>query len=215
LSQLYDLWRITSFRRAVGALLDLDEATVSELRQRRAADPGSSPPPGLQVDEAIWKDAVAALGALYDLAAGLGVSSVVTELAELMGLDPQSDSRMKLLLTWLQPTRHDSETQSALRAQASFLPVLTSASATVDFRTTEVANEGDLKLVPVLVVRVNFDEPVSGSEAIVFQVNPAGLNEVIQKLQEALTQADTLTAQLPDGLVVRPAVPGGEQADEA
>jgi len=178
------------------------------------ADPGP-PPSGLQVDEATWNQAAAALSTLYDLAGGLGVRAVVTELGELLGRDPQSDPQMKQLLTWLRPSRHDSETQSALRAQVSFLPVVTSASATVDFRTTEVANEGDLKLVPVLIVRLNFDEPVAGSEAIVVQLSPGGLNEVIQTLQGAVKQADDLIAQLPGGLVVRPDLPRGEQPDEA
>jgi hypothetical protein len=213
-SELSELWRISSFRQAVRTLLALDEATLSALRQRSPVDAGP-PPSDLAVDAAAWTESAAALRTLYQLAAQMGVTSLVSELAELAGEDQSTNPRLTGLLTWLEPRPEDTEAEATDRALASMLPVLTAASATVDFRMAEVANEGGLRLVPILVVRLTFDEHVAGSDAIVFQISPAELDRVMQELESARTKANDLASQLPKGLVLGASSLKGGHPNEA
>jgi hypothetical protein len=211
-SELSELWRVSSFRQAVRTLLDLDEAAVSVLQQRNPVDAGP-PPAELAVDAAAWTESAAAIRTLYQLAARIGVSNLVSELAELVGTDPASNPRLAALLTWLEPRQEDVEAEAIDRAQTSMLPVLTSASATIDFRVVDVANEAGLRLVPVLVIRLTFDEHVAGNDAIVFQVGPGEVDQFVDELQLARTRASELSLQIPPGLVLGGSSLRGGQSD--
>jgi hypothetical protein len=212
MSELSELWRISSFRQAVRTLVALDENALSALRQRSPLDPGP-PPSGLAVEAAAWTESAAAVRTLYQLSAQMGPESLVRELAELVGVDPSSDPLMTALPTWLEPRREDTEAEATTRALTSMLPVLTAASATVDFRVVDVANEGDSRLVPVLIIRLAFDEHVAGSDALVFQISPGEVDRVIEELVAARQKANDLAAELPEGLVLGGSLLRGEGPD--
>lgn len=106
---------------------------------------------------------------------------------------------------------NERDRRSVERAQESVLPVLVNMGVDVDFRAVQ-PYKGETTLaqvVPVLIVRLTFDEPIGGSESIVFQVTDDHVDDLIGLLRSAEKVRRTLLQQLPKNMVpssVRPSL---------
>lgn len=186
--QLRSNWdEFRSFRESVRALMGLTPLRLRELYPRTIG----------QLEGAPTQDELPAtnMGAWLATAASVfeptdvldGVSSLLTE------EDPDLQSKLAVLRDDLEQlmslSPDDRWALAASRAEYVILPNLESISGVVDLRVVRASEEDGLTAAPVVVLRLNFDEPIGGSSAIAFQVAPSAmrnLSEVIDSVQEEL-----------------------------
>jgi hypothetical protein len=78
-------------------------------------------------------------------------------------------------------------------AQAAALPSLEEFSLFLDYRVLEGETEGSLKkLVPVVLARLTFDEPLQGSDVVAFQIS----DEFLETMAEEIARIRSLLEKM-------------------
>jgi len=204
--RLRTLWSVQSFRRTVAQLAQLSSEQLNQLRARTDggfelddADqvvPDVSPADSVQL--------VAALSELYEpRLRGTTPDQVLDELQGLAKREsrdlPHDFSEIlarqrPALLTLLSPRPEYDRTNWREITQRSGLPALEDVSLFVDLRVTTLGGQGS-QLVPVVVARLEFDEPISSAGlSIAFQVPDSALTvlrEALERLQVAVDEMNT------------------------
>lgn len=167
--------RLQSFRDAFGSLLQLDDAEVSVVLKavRDSANDTSS-------EELVPDDlspAYAALTILRRAAADDGVEAVLNDIKA-----AYRDSKVDVakIGPMLAQSEADRERQEIREAETSTLPVVVDGRLTLDFRV--LGHDDGVRLVPVFVARIDFDEPVAGSESVSFQASRDSLERMRKRL---------------------------------
>lgn len=174
MSAVKELWTVYTFQRALRALLQLPAQTLqaleaeSDLHEPLATD--ASRPTGED-----WEAATAALRTLYRFARTDGVSEVVADVREVIARDLTLDDYDTGLqhLPRLLTEREAYDLQQhyrQLRAQA--FPQIIDSQVALHFQAVDVAGKGPspAELVPLILLRMTFDEPVLGSDSLTISI---------------------------------------------
>jgi hypothetical protein len=197
-NRLASLWALSDFRQSIGAVVALEAETHLLLRRLTDADFAVSDAAALDVDPTELANVLAASRELYDStldgAAAEDVLDELTQLAAINGADlppnfqDQLAARRSSLLVLLSPRDEYNRRQWRETVQRSGQAALDGVSLFVDLRPTTIS--GSSRLVPVILARLEFDEPIQTlSRAVVFQVSDSGLKELraaMERLDQAL-----------------------------
>ena len=189
-----------SFQDSVKALISLDESALRGL--------ADSPPPfygtGSEVEfmpyiESIGGEALRALLYLRIRIAheGWAPAEVVDELETLVDEVPTSLSDEGVRDALTEALTISSSSEGSLhreRIARSIYPVLERVRMGVDFRSNY--DDGFRGLVPVIAVRLEFDEPVNTSRAIQFQIPVATLDHLSKVLEDTRDQLEEASEAL-------------------
>jgi hypothetical protein len=197
-----EFWDIASFRSAFTALIRLPESAIQALRS--ALDEGnlpSSPPEGSGVATDDWLRARSTVRTLAAIRDDDGFAALLGDVGQMMGNSPDSERSIRVVTELLEL---DPETEQLIlikRTQSAALPVLVSLSVEVDFRAVPSVAADQPTLAPVFIVRLTFDEDISGSAAIVFQVPDDSAEIVLKRLEEARQMRTAIASRLPATLL--------------
>jgi hypothetical protein len=188
---LTQLWSYESFRASILALVRLPEEAIRRLAQidlpaeldsaeRDEVGVSSLSLEALQIvrshadeDEFSPADVVDALAALAENA---DQSLIEEKRVALIEVFTSSEAAVR--------AQHKRTTQAAIH------PVLVASRALIDFRSTKDPITDAPRFLPVVSVRLTFDEPMGGSNAISFQVSTAGLEEVLETLHDVQAELE-------------------------
>jgi hypothetical protein len=201
-------WSDPTFRKSAGDLLRLTPAQMQALRNltdKTFEVPGDV---GTQfgLDPAEFRFALILLRALYVGARDEGESAILDQLGRLAAT--RTDSEATTLANNLESKRREFAALLEFRPQVelnarrgavqrSGMAALEDVNFYVDLR---IADDGaDWKVVPVILARLNFDEPVQvGANSVTFQIPDAILATLKQQLDRAQMAADDARKRLGD-----------------
>lgn len=210
--ELDDLWTTSpAFRAAAGKLLALPEPAVADLPvdPELAVDYGFAPS-GL--DHADWGVAVEAQRALYRMAGDVGAELVLKRLQELAGAELLPSVRQALIAS-IQPRPQPEHAERLRLTETDVLPVIESVRIHLDLRAVPRAGldpSARQQFVPVAIVRMNLDEMVGGSYALVAQIPWAVAAKVAEELRAAVEQLEQIRADFGDSIHFNPGAGGGD-----
>ena len=208
-----ELWDIPSFRRSFRDLATVD-GDLMELAQRAARGDAGAEDDGLGDERAQeFRNAQAVLETLRRIFETEGRVELLEDLIEVAGDEGRFVATQLDAFLSEEPER--AEERLVQRAQYGVLPVATGLSAHVDFRTMRGAEDRTL-LVPVIVLRLDFDEPIAGgSDAVVFQLPDEGFAEFASVLKRAEVMRSEMIDALPAALLpnVLPRSIGAESSE--
>lgn len=197
------LWRIAGFRSSFASLNALSEERIEAISKafKEEEDLGllSATLTGDEGDHV--QHSVSVLQTLSRVRDQDGIEDLVADVEALAG-----DAGIKaahVIRTVLREDPQQAERRRYEIAQHSGLPVLVSMSVEVDFRVAPpLSGTSDQpKLVPVLIVRLVFDEEVGGQDAIVFQVDEQRVGDLSSMLEKADGLRSSVLKLLPESLV--------------
>lgn len=198
-----------SFRDAVRALLSLDDGQMEVLVQATRGEQGFDPSDATAgpVGQALGPAAeqlsliLSVCGFLYETARSRGLSSeaIVAELGEMaqaLGIEAFEQKRA-MLLRLFEPNESYDRRRQATRAASLGLPVLENAYFFCDLRgVSNAAGGGVAGFVPLVIARLEMDEPIAGQDAIVIQLTESGLADLEAKLRSARELLDSIKSEL-------------------
>jgi hypothetical protein len=203
--ELDQLWLSAAFQRAVRELLLVPPETLASLHD---SDTRSEEPPG-NLTRNVGAGATAAHQTLYTLARDHTARDVVDRLVELapdLGLTENKDLRVALL----DALQFDPEKERRVAfedAEQEFMPMLTRVQSYLDLRAVSPPSEHDeqdlgerVELLPVLIARLTFDEPIGGSESITIQVPWRHIAALLEQIPALRAQRAALRNVLPHRL---------------
>jgi len=199
-----DLWKLSGFRNSFAALQTLTPEGVSILMQAvegsgnlddLAADRSSSELDQLRI-------ALPVLRTLRGIRDADGLGALLDDIEANAG--PASEPAKKAIEAILAETPAEARQRRINYVQRSALPVLTRLSVDVDLRAASSGanSDEDFGLVPVLVVRLEFDENVAGSDAIVFQVTEEDAAELVKTIARTTKLRKEILSRVPDDLLL-------------
>lgn len=173
--------RLPSFKDSFGSLLELDDSELNTVHQavRLSADDPNA-------EELVRDDlgpAYSALAVLRQISAKDGPEPLLEDIHAAYSDSGDAIARLAPLLSSSPAERESREIRSV---ENSTLPVIVDEMISLDYRV--VANGDVIKLVPLFVMRLDFDEPISGgSDVVTFQANADAIDRMRRRLDEALT----------------------------
>jgi hypothetical protein len=198
------LWDAASFRSAVKDLLSLSASELEQLRTLTQAGFDIPPNQNFGLSQQRFALAIAAASALYTLQRN-ETQDVVGELDELVARSPDEFGDTDFSSRWealrrLIATRPEMEEKRQLRAiEHSMLPALEVFGLSLDVRVWEAAEGAELRLVPVILARLQFDEPVQSGDVVTFQLSPAELDSLQDELDNARRLLERWRAHTSEG----------------
>ncbi|HEU0131589.1 MAG TPA: hypothetical protein VFQ85_11440 [Mycobacteriales bacterium] len=194
---LHTNWADSAFRVAVGRLLRLPEDQMLKLNAIDV-ERGTN----LQdIESWMLDDSILAAWAALRVHASSSksVEGFCDELFNLIRNDEVLrvflSEDAELLIRRLLAEGADPNVFEDYRAQWSMLPALIEASVSVDARVREDSN--GLSFFPVVLVRLEFDEPVAGgASTVVFQAPELELRQLLNDASRGLDVADQVRIQL-------------------
>lgn len=204
LTAVRELWQVPSFKRAVLALMTLPRhvldglATEQNLADLEPVDP-------LDVGED-WDAATSALRTLYSFARSDSVDSVIADirvvLAERDNAD-QYDVGVSLLPVLLAPRESFDRHQRYKRAREMALPQILEFAINIQLTTVDPGPESSspVELVPLIVMRIVFDEAVLGGEAVSMSVPIEVMESMRHEMGSLREKYEHLVKTLPQELL--------------
>ncbi|RGP48486.1 hypothetical protein AWH04_09005 [Rhodococcus erythropolis] len=128
--------------------------------------------------------AYSALRTVRSVVAEQGLADVLEDIRASYA-DDDIEHKLAPLLRYLQPTEAESEMAFIRDVENSTVPVLTEGKFELDYRVAE--RDGKLKLVPLFIARLGFDESVGGSDTAVFQLTGSTLVKMRKQIDDALS----------------------------
>lgn len=183
---------LPAFRQALSSLAEeLHKTEPSALRTKLSVErvPQNINPDAVEGQKFI--EAARAFGTLTDVGRREDHDKMVSDLLPHM---PGVDSRS--LLTLLEEGPEELERAQGRRLRDSINPILTTTKYAVDLRLVKPNDE--TQLAPVVMARFSFDEPITGSDSITFQMSAEALPVLISELQDLQHQVAELSEQLPN-----------------
>jgi hypothetical protein len=185
LSSLSNLFSVDSFRSTLVDIASLEDedfdllqsTVLIQLRDDTVTDKAPSNAEELRER---------ALLILMQAAATESVSSVMEDIG---GVNELSDDAKSRFDRALQAGFEQRDHLAALRLRDGFLPLVTDSKVSIDLRVVPGALVASA--VPLMTVRLEFDEAISGSRASIFQLNENELDILITQLvdiRDVLTQ---------------------------
>ena len=167
------LMNLSSFQTAVRRILEIADSRGDDLRAS-LVNPTSAP---TTEDESSpgWFEAERAFAILYETAGRESLEGVLSDVAGGLKDEPDLENLRRLL----RPVEAFDQRVAATRHRDAFLPVLVASSVSLDFRV--IPPPQDKILLPVVTVRLSFDESVGGNESIVFQIPIDGLKNITRE----------------------------------
>lgn len=194
MSSLIQILRVKSYRSALDALIQLDDASFAaivanvvdgypEIIDQLMNTPSSSD------DDVLTRAFLVA----FETATREGHDAVAGDLRR--ALSEADQSRVDRLLAALHPDEEFRDRAQGLGARDSALPILEKTHMNLDLRL--VSDAKSPKLAPLATVRLTFDEPVTPANgAIVFQMSPRAVRELRSTIDDYLDQLEVLTSSL-------------------
>jgi hypothetical protein len=199
------LWKLPGFRRSFRAIEGLPPESLSILKAGLEGDRTLEELAG-DVSAAEVERLRAALSALTTLR-GIrdteGLPALLEDISQTVG--QQGASASKVIEEILVESPQEALQRRIEDVQRSGLPVLTRLSVDVDLRVAapEGTGQSDFGLVPVLIIRLEFDETIAGQDAIVFQVTEEEVDEFTMIISSANKLRKEVVKQLPSNLLLR------------
>ncbi|MBU8868445.1 hypothetical protein [Paenarthrobacter aromaticivorans] len=197
MTALRDLLELPSFATALRAAADLAEPHRGALVQS-LGDPTTGAPEGLDLrTDTSWRRMVSALTLAYDTKEKEGLEEVLQDIESSdSGFTEKDVQSIRNLL-------HDDpvvrEQLEGVRQRDRFLPIFQGISLALDLRVLDL--ESGAILAPVVTARMHFDEPIAGTENVVFQIPGKSLNELIARLDEVRHQLRGVRGLLEEAIV--------------
>ena len=173
------LYEVSSFKFAFNELLELDEGSRAQIVSVVRSAPGQEP----DVPDEL-SPAVAALRSLREIVSDESLDSVLKDI-EQVG-PPDAIAKLGDLTNHFSRTSDEEELTFLRNVERSALPILNKARFYVDLRTTELPDTQELRLVPVVVARFEFDEAISGNDSVTFQLTASSIKKFKSDLEDAL-----------------------------
>jgi hypothetical protein len=204
-------WSDASFRASAGNLLSLTPAQMETLRQLtdKSFEVSSDAAKQFDLNPTDFRFALIFLRALYVGAREEGEAAILDQLGRLAA--SRTDSEARALANNLESKRKEFSALLELRPQVELntrraavqrygMAALQDVNFFVDLR---IAEDGtDWKVVPVVLARLNFDEPIQpGSNSVTFQIPDAVLATLRQQLEGAQKTADDARKRLGDQML--------------
>jgi hypothetical protein len=187
LTELQQLWSYPAFQAAVGSLLRLPVGQLQHLAE--APDlTDVTPVDGVEAD-ADWESALAALQTLYPLARAVGANEVVDELrsltADLGDTGGSFETNLEILPSVLAERPFFERRNRFARVRTYALPQVTRSAVDLDFRAVE---SDALAMIPMVSMRLEFDEPVAGVNSLTVGLPPESLAALSEQITELLSR---------------------------
>lgn len=194
------LYQVESFKFAFDELLELDP---EERQQVVAVAPERSGSEDLGLPSRLMP-ALSAFRMLRGLASEDSAEDVVADITEVCS--PEIAAKFGTLADVLVPTEAEQETAFVREYEESALPVLVKPRIYIDFRAAPRLDSDEVKLVPVVITRFEFDEMVGGGSALSFQASVAMLRKLRSEIDSAMNLLERSTGlvnpvALPDYLL--------------
>lgn len=191
--------RLRTFRDSFGSLLGLNDSEltiVADEIQRTAGDPDAEDD---LPDE--LSDAYSALIVVRSIASEEGVDALLDDVRSLY---PEAPSVARLA-PYFVPADGESETRAVRQAETETLPIIVGGRVSLDYRVS-TAMDDSIKLVPLFIARLNFDEDVRGAEAVTFQASAFALTRLRDDIDEALKLLHSSAEAIGPALLYSPTV---------
>ncbi len=170
--------RIHGFQRSLKQGLDLGVAADA----RRSLDREVPRPESLTDED--WLGVRTAFRLLYQTAEREGLTETLADVRSEMA-EQLADAQYVQLEQILTPDPETTQGLLAKRERDSFLPNLVGSSRTLDLRVLGSGSEaGRLVVAPVGLLRLEFDEPVAGQDALSFQLSKSAVEGLLTDLEE-------------------------------
>jgi len=141
-----------------------------------------------------WAGIIASVRFAYKSAVQDGLEPVLQDIREQM--TDLSEDDLAFLSEVLTPDPAIDRRQEGVRVREGFLPNLVGASLTLDLRVIDpqVSAGTDVEVVPVAMMRLLFDEPVAGQEAVTFQLAGPTLEAFSEDLLQLRSSFNAISA---------------------
>lgn len=194
------LHRLPSFRDSFGSLLELDDSelrTVVDAVQRIAIDPDAED----MVPEDLG-EAYSALAVVRSIAGNEGFDALVQDVRTAY---PDSTEAIDTLAPYFSPMEGEIEARTIREVETETLPIIVGGRVSLDYRVSR-SSDDKIKLVPLFVARINFDETVAGADAVTFQASAYALAKFRDNINDALALLDTSVKVIDPALLYSPTV---------
>ncbi len=218
-ARLASAWADPSFRRAMSALVSLDVDQLSRLGKvlqagfsderevvaRVEIGQSQSHGIGLLVAGVTYLQTVRAeedLSADQLLAWLREVSATATEDTAVAGMSVHIEQKREALIHLLEQEPKPEGMFRRARVQHSVLPTLEAMELSLDYRVdTPMDNPDAAGLVPVIIARASFDEPVSSGRSTVFQIPDEVLRGILEEVERVRRVEERVSDALPRELI--------------
>lgn len=193
------LHRLRSFKDSFESLFELSDSElqiITDEIQRTAGDP--------DLDNDIPDELSEAYSALIFVRSIAGEEGLEELLDDVRSAYPQQPALDRLAPHFV-PAEGEVEARAIREAETETLPILTSARVSVDFRVS-TASDDSIKLVPLLISRLDFDEQVGGSEAATFQASAYALSRLRDDIDDALNLLEASAKAIGSKLLYPPTI---------
>jgi hypothetical protein len=203
-------WPDPSFRKPIGDLLNLTPTQMETLRglTDKSFELSGDAAKQFGLDATDFSLALTLLRTLYIGAREEGEAAVLEQLTQLAASRTDADARAlatnlaakRKEFGALLELRPEVERRARLAAiQRAGMAALEEAALFVDLR---IVDGGDWKMVPVVLARLNFDEPIQvGASSVTFQIPDAALSSLIEQLERAQKTAEDARKRLEDQML--------------
>lgn len=178
------LHRLRSFSDSFESLLRSSDSELSiliEQIERSAGDPDAAD----DIPDEL-NDAYSALIVVRSIAGDEGYAELLADVHA-----AYSDTeRINELAQHFSPTEEERESRAIRDAETETMPIIVAGNISLDFRVSKTT-EDEVKFVPLFIVRITFDEKISGSEAVTFQASPYALTRLRGDISAALELLDS------------------------
>jgi hypothetical protein len=204
LTAVLELWSLPTFERAVLALLTLPRSVLVGL----AAEENLAKPDPIEPlsEPENWAPATTALRTLYGFARTDGIESVVADLHTLLAKRDnvgEYEVGLSLLPSLLVKRESFDRHQRYKRTREMTLPQVVESSVGIQLKAISptAGSSSPVELVPLIVMRLDFDEPVLGSESITVSI-PVGVLESMRiEISSMREKYEHIVESLPDDLL--------------
>jgi hypothetical protein len=206
-------WRQSGFRLALADLITLPPGQMAALQKltTRSFEVPSAAADDFGMDQRRFSLMTAALRTLYRITSdeGTQASPVLNEIRKLAAAmdDPRMktvvvalDTQAQAIQQLLSPRSEYDRARQRDSVQRQALPALEDVSFWVDLRATGEGSQ--LKLVPVVLARLSFDEPIqAGAGDIAFQIPDSVLATLREQIRQLEAQVVDIRKQLGDQIL--------------
>lgn len=158
------------------------------------------------------REEVTALSVVTFLHSNLDTAESAIEMIDLLGElihedAPELDAGFEALRPELMRVLFESDEQRLSRTvstlQNQIVPNLVRASSVVDLRVHRptLVEDADVGLVPVVLMRLTFDEPIGASNTIAFQLSSDAMAQLNDEITQASLDVDRATAKMQNVII--------------